>query len=100
MSITGSQARAARALVQIPVQELARVSRIEAAAIIAFEIGTSAADDDTKRRLRHALEESGAVFVAEDDAGGIGVRLKYTRNQVRAINRWEGEGGPVGEDDI
>jgi hypothetical protein len=28
------------------------------------------------------------------------VRLKFSRREVRAINRWEGEGGTVGEDDI
>lgn len=100
MSITGPQARAARALVQVPIEELARLSGVEASVIASFEKGVSDPDDDARARLRHALEESGAVFIAEDGAGGIGVRLKFNRNQVRAIDRWEGEGGQVGEDDI
>jgi len=28
------------------------------------------------------------------------VRLKFTAKDVRAINRLEGEGGPVGSDDV
>ena len=50
-------------------------------------------------RLRQALESGGAVFIDEDDAGA-GVRLKFTRRDVRSINRLEGEGGVVGSDDV
>jgi hypothetical protein len=30
----------------------------------------------------------------------VGVRRKFTRTKVRMIETWEGEGGPVGEDDV
>jgi len=98
--ITGFQARAARALVQMPVEELARLAGIDASLIIAFERGASALDDKERDRLWQALEESGAAFIPEDNTAGFGVRLKHTRSQVRAINRWEGEGGQPGEDDV
>jgi hypothetical protein len=39
------------------------------------------------------------VLIAENGAG-VGVRLKFSRKEVRAINRWEHEGGTPGEDDI
>ena len=46
------------------------------------------------------LERGGAVFIGEDNSGGLGVRLKFNAKDVRAINRMEGEGGPVGTDDV
>ena len=51
-------------------------------------------------RLRDALERGGAVFIDEDHRAGSGVRLKFNAKDVRAINRMEGEGGPVGTDDV
>jgi hypothetical protein len=52
-----------------------------------------------QRQIRKALEDGGVVFIAEN-GGGVGVRLKFSRKEVRAINRWEQEGGTTGEDDI
>jgi hypothetical protein len=52
-----------------------------------------------QRQIRKALEDGGVVFIAEN-GGGVGVRLKFNRKEVRAINRWEQEGGTAGEDDI
>ena len=46
-----------------------------------------------------ALESGGAVFIWEN-GGGVGVRLKYARRDVRALNKLESEGGLVGDDDI
>lgn len=100
MPITGSLARAARALVQWPRDHVARLAGLDTDALADFEAGRADLDDDAKTRLRHALEEGGAVFLPEEDAGGVGVRLKFTAKDVRAINRLEGEGGPVGSDDV
>lgn len=100
MTITGSLARAARALVQLPRDHVARLAALDASALADFEAGRAELDDDAKARLRQALEESGALFLPEEDAGGVGVRLKFTAKDVRAINRLEGEGGPAGEDDV
>jgi hypothetical protein len=100
LAVTGSLARAARALVQWPRDHVARLAALDDAALADFETGRADLDDDAKTRLRHALEEGGAVFLPEDGAGGLGVRLKFTARDVRAINRMEGEGGPVGSDDV
>lgn len=99
IDITGPQCRAARALVEWPLDEVARRSGVDAAVIAAFESRRAEPGDDVKRRLLATLEEGGAVFIAEN-GGGVGVRLKYTRRDVRAVNKWEGEGGPAGDDDV
>lgn len=57
-------------------------------------------DEPTKRRIRAALESAGAVFLPEEKGAGEGVRLKFTRLGVRAVQRWEGEGGTPAEDDV
>lgn len=97
--ISAAQCRAGRALIECSVEELARSSKVGVQTIIDFESRFRAPGEDIKRRIREALEESGVVFIAEN-GGGAGVRLKFSRREVRAINRWEGEGGTVGEDDI
>ena len=50
-------------------------------------------------RLRQALEAGGATFIAEN-GGGVGVRLKFSRSDVRRIATLEGEGGTVAMDDV
>ncbi len=100
MAITGAQARAARALVQLPRDYVAKKACIDEAALGGFETGLGDLAGDDKARLRRALEDGGAVFLPEDGAGGIGVRLKFTERDVRALGRLEGEGGPSGDDDV
>jgi len=51
-------------------------------------------------KICRALEELGAVFIDEKDGAGAGVRLKFSRSQTRAIDRWEDEGGAAAEDDV
>ena len=97
--ITAAQCRAARALIEWSVDELALASKVDAKTIADFEARYRGPSDDIRLRIRLALEEGGVVFIAEN-GGGAGVRLKFSRREVRAINRWEGEGGTVGEDDI
>ena len=45
------------------------------------------------------LEAAGVVFIAEN-GGGAGARLKFSRDEVWEVNRWEDEGGVTGEDDV
>jgi hypothetical protein len=99
MIITGPQCRAARALVEWSLEQLARESQLAPDIINAFEQKIHDPGDAVKRRLLEALESAGAVFIWEN-GGGVGVRLKYARRDVRAVNKWEGEGGPAGEDDV
>ena len=98
--LAAAQCRAARALIEWSVEELSRVSHVGVQTIIDFEAKFRAPAEDIKRRMRDALEEGGVIFIAENSGGGAGVRLKFGRREVRAINRWEGEGGTVGEDDV
>ncbi len=99
-TLTGPLARAARALAQLPRGFVARKAGLDKDLLEGFEEGRETLDADGLARLLVALEEGGAVFIAEDSKGGIGVRLKFTSKDVRAINRMEGEGGPVGYDDV
>lgn len=99
MILTGPQCRAARALIEWPREEVSRLSGVEVALIAEFEIKQADPGDAAKRRLRQALEDGGAVFI-DENGGGVGVRLKYARRDVRAINKLEGEGGRAGDDDV
>ena len=97
--LAASQCRAARALIEWSVDELALASKVGTKIITDFELRYHVPSDSDKRRIRGALEGGGVIFIPEN-GGGAGVRLKFSRREVRAINRWEGEGGTVGEDDI
>ncbi len=99
MQITGPLCRAARALVQWPRTQLATSSGVKKTAIRAFETGDVDPGDEARGGLKHALEAAGAVFLDEDDLG-VGVRLRFTRGDVKQLRRLEGEGGVVGDDDV
>lgn len=99
MQITGPLCRAARALVQWPRAQLASASGVQKAEIRAFETGDVDPGDEAKTALRQALEAAGAVFLDEDDLGA-GVRLRFTKRDVKQLRRLEGEGGAIGEDDV
>jgi hypothetical protein len=80
--VTGSQLRAARALVRWSVDDLAESSRVAVAAITRGEaedgpISVAAAE---ARALRRALESAGVEFLAEN-GGGAGVRLSKRRGR-------------------
>ena len=98
--MNGPLARAARALIQWPRSHVAKIAGLEEEALAQFEAGASVFAASDLTRLRDALERGGAVFIREDNSGGLGVRLKFNAKDVRAINRMEGEGGPVGTDDV
>ena len=75
-SITGSQLRAARALVRWSPDDLAERSRVAGATITRAEVedgpvSVAAAD---ARALRLALERAGVEFISEN-GGGAGVRF-------------------------
>lgn len=97
--ITGSQCRAARALVEVTRGKLSLRSGVDEAVIHDFERKLDKPDDKTIEVLQAALEELGAVFIAEN-GGGIGVRLKFSGAEARQIARLEGEGGIVANDRV
>lgn len=97
--ITGSQCRAARALVEITRDKLSIRSGIDEAFIHDFERRLQEPDDKTIQALQSALEELGAVFI-DENGGGIGVRRKFTESEAKRIARLEGEGGIVANDRV
>jgi len=99
--LTAAQCRAGRAMVECSAQQLSESSGVDLQAIVDFEARYRRPDPETKRRLRIALEHAGVTFIAENGGGGgAGVRLKFNSRDVRAIDRWEAEGGTAGEDYI
>lgn len=98
-ALTASQCRAGRALIEWTQPQLSQAASIDLQTIADFEKRFRSADETTRRRLRAALEAAGVVFIAEN-GGGAGARLKFSREEVWEVNRWEDEGGVTGEDDV
>jgi len=98
-ALTAAQCRAGRALIEWSQQQLSQSAAIDIQTIADFEKRFRSVDETTRRRLRATLEAAGVVFIAEN-GGGAGARLKFNRQEVWEVNRWEGEGGVTGEDDI
>jgi hypothetical protein len=98
-ALTAAQCRAGRALIDWSQAQLSQSASIDIQTITDFEKRFRAADETTRRRLRATLEAAGVVFISEN-GGGAGVRLKFSREEVWKVNRWEDEGGAAGEDDI
>jgi hypothetical protein len=98
-ALTAAQCRAARAVIEWSQSQLSQSASIDVQTIADFEKRFRAADETTRRRLRATLEAAGVVFIAEN-GGGAGARLKFSREEVWEVNRWEDEGGKAGEDDI
>ena len=97
--ITGAQCRAARALVEWTRDKLASNSNVDSLVIEEFERKIDIPDQDVRIALQTALENAGAVFIREN-GGGVGVRLKLNRSEVRRIGVLENEGGIVGTDAV
>ncbi|MBV2143327.1 XRE family transcriptional regulator [Falsochrobactrum sp. TDYN1] len=97
--ITGSQCRAARALVEITRPKLAMRAKADEKLIEHFERGIHTPDTAIIEKLQAELEVLGAVFI-EENGGGIGVRLKFTESEARRIARLEGEGGVTASDRV
>ncbi len=97
--ITGSQCRAARALVEISRPTLSRKSGVDARVIERFENIAGRPKMYELEEIRNALEELGAVFIPENGSG-YGVRLKFSNVDAAQIARLECEGGIVANDRV
>jgi len=100
--ITGRLIAAARALIGISQSDLANASGLSISTLVQLEASGSAllgskADAEAVKR---ALESFGAIFIAESDGIGAGVRLKFLRQDVKQIGRLENDGGMVKDDDV
>lgn len=96
----GFVARAARALSQVSIALVANRAGMDADRLKHYERGLGSVTQDEAQALVSAFNYYGVVFVPEDEGGGVGVRRKFGQTKVEMIENWEGEGGPVGEDDI
>jgi Predicted transcription factor, homolog of eukaryotic MBF1 len=97
--IKGAQCRAARALVGISTEKLAKLANVDAAVVQAFELKIAQPSADIIRKLERALEYAGAVFLPEaSDGVGVGVRLKFDSATARRLAILENEGGIVRPD--
>jgi transcriptional regulator with XRE-family HTH domain len=99
--LTGRLVAAARALTGISQSELAIGSGISLEMLRLLESsGAAWVPDDESQALGRALETFGVVTIPEGDGMGAGVRLKFTRQDVRQIGRLESEGGSARSDDV
>lgn len=101
IKITGRVLAAGRALAGVGIDYLAKAGGISPDRLACLEAAGSAWIDDEAEAeaVRRGLDHYGVVIVEEGDGMGAGVRLKFTRSDVRQITRLEGEGGMVGSDD-
>ena len=95
--LSAAQCRAARAMVEWSAERLSEASAVDLQTIRNFEARFSRPSERTLRRIRITLEQAGVMFVPENGRGA-GVRFKFNTREVRAIKRWEAEGGRAGED--
>ena len=98
--IDGPLARAARALCRVSAKEVASKARLDKSELKRFEKGLEDLTEQQENRLHEALQEFGAQIIPDDKVAGYGVRLKFNRAKVRAIERWEGEGGTAADADV
>lgn len=99
--ITGRLLTAARGLAGISKADFARAAGLPLEVLDRVEQGGSAFVEDAllDEALLAGLTYFGVLIIPEADGFGAGVRLKFTRQDVRQIVRLEGEGGIVGSDD-
>ncbi|MBX3549047.1 MAG: XRE family transcriptional regulator [Xanthobacteraceae bacterium] len=99
--MTGRLIAAGRALTGVSLAELADVTGVPSETLRLMEANGSAwlHSEEDAVALTRGLEHFGIVILYESDGMGAGVRLKFTRLDVKQIGRLEAEGGIVSSDD-
>jgi hypothetical protein len=99
--VTGRLVAAGRVLTGVSQSELATTAGIPLETLRLLESSDAAwLPENESQMLCLALETLGAVIVPEADGMGAGVRLKFTRQDVKQIARLEAEGGNARSDDV
>lgn len=99
--MSGRLIAAARALTGISQADFAAAAGLSVEAL-GFLEGSGSAWVQSARDVEavyRGLKYFGVIVIEESDGMGAGVRLKFTRDDVRQIARLEGEGGIIGSDD-
>ena len=101
IQITGRLVAAARALTGVGEVDFAAAAGLTVESLRQMEASGSAwlRSAQDSEAVHRCLEHFGVIVVGEGDGMGAGVRLKFTRQDVRQLARLEGEGGIVGSDD-
>ncbi len=99
--ITGRLVAASRALAGISQVDFAAAAGLPLETLQRIEESGSAwaQSGQDVEGLNRGLKHFGVIIIEEADGIGAGVRLKFTRQDVRQITRLESEGGIVGSDD-
>lgn len=99
--ITGSLIAAARSLAGVSHESFAGAAGLSVETLRLLEGSGSAwlSSQQDVEAVNYGLEHFGVVIIEEADGMGAGVRLKFSRQDVRQIARLETEGGAVGSDD-
>jgi transcriptional regulator with XRE-family HTH domain len=101
LKMTGRLISAARALTGVSREDFAAAAGVTVEALTLMEASGSARlhSESDVEAVSRAFETFGVLAIGEDDRLGAGVRLKFTRLDVKQIGRLESEGGMVRSDD-
>ena len=100
IQMTGRLIAAGRTLAGISQEDFASFVGLSVETLCLMEAKGSAWIDSQEdaERISQGLDQIGNVVVGESGGMGEGVRLKFTRQDVRQVTRLENEGGNVGCD--
>ena len=100
--ISGRVIAAARALVGVSQEHFAAACDLPIDTLCRLEAAGSAwvRSDDEVEAIARGMSHYGVLLVEETEDLGAGVRLKFTRSDVRQITRLESEGGITAADDM
>lgn len=99
--MTGRLVSAGRALAGVGRTHLATAAGMSVDRLRMLESAGSAwiQSEEDAAAICRALAHFGIVIIDESDGLGAGVRLKFTRQDVKQLVRLEGEGGIIASDD-
>lgn len=99
-SVPGRQIAAGRVLAGLDHAAVAAEAGVSVERLRKIEANLDGPSDPaTLAAVRDALTRLGVQFLPEG-RWGLGVRLKFNRQQTRQIEGWENEGGAAADDEI